>query len=103
MELMFSQNDPINTELRTSEGQLLYKIETPGSDLILPGKSTTISKVVPSESPDLTSEIDMQDQFCELAAIQWHLQEPSRLRYDGKEVDLQDFMPAIGPLSLVGR
>jgi len=102
MELIFSHNNPINTVLRTPEGQVLYKIETPGTDVVLPGKSTTIRRVVPNES-DSASKVDMQDTFCELAVIEWHLTESSKLRYNGKEVDISEFMPAEGSLGLVGR
>lgn len=103
MELQFSQNDPINTVLRAPDGQLLYKMETPGTDLLLPGKTTTISKVISSEACHATSAIEMQDRFIEVASIEWHLKDSSTLRYDGKQVDIQEFMPAVGPMSLVGR
>lgn len=92
--------------LRTPDGQLLYKVETPGTDILLPGKTTTIRKVVPNNeafASDAISEIDMQDRLVEVASIDWHLKDSSTLRYDGKEVDIQDFMPAVGPMGLVGR
>lgn len=102
MELVFSHNNPINTVLKTTEGQVLYKIETPGTDVVLPGKLTTIRRVVLNET-DRASKVDMQDTYCELAVIEWHLTESSKLRYNGKEVDISEFMPAEGSLGLVGR
>jgi len=102
MELVFSHNNPINTVLKTTEGQVLYKIETPGTDVVLPGKLTTIRRIVLNET-DSASKVDMQDTYCELAVIEWHLTESSKLRYNGKEVDISEFMPAEGSLGLVGR
>ncbi|KIM79626.1 hypothetical protein PILCRDRAFT_823163 [Piloderma croceum F 1598] len=102
MELIFSRNDPINTIITTTEGHVLYKIETPGTDIVLPGKSTTIKGI----APDVTNnalEIDTQDRIRELAVIDWHLTESSKLRYDGMELDLSEFLPPEGSLGLVGR
>ena len=56
--------------------------------------------------PNVTNnalEIDMQDRFRELAVIDWHLTESSKLRYDGMELDLSEFLPPQGFLGLVGR
>lgn len=102
MELILSHNDPINTVIRTVEGQVLYKIETPGTDVVLPGKSTTIRRVMPNRACN-ASRIDMQDTYHELAIIDWHLTQSSKLRYSGMELDLSEFMPAEGSLGLVGR
>ncbi|KAF7980163.1 hypothetical protein HWV62_39627 [Athelia sp. TMB] len=105
MELFFSHNDPINTVLRTPDGQLLYKISTPGTDLLLPGKTTTIAKVLPGDiaDPETPNEVDMQDRLTEVAAIKWQLKDSSVLSYDGQEVDIKEFMPAAGTMTLVGR
>jgi hypothetical protein len=102
MELIFSHNDPINTIITTAEGQVLYKIETPGTDVVLPGKSTTIKGIAPNVTNNAL-EIDMQDRFRELAVIDWHLTESSKLRYDGMELDLSEFLRPDGSLGLVGR
>jgi hypothetical protein len=102
MELVFSRNDPINTTITTAGGQVLYKIETPGTDVVLPGKSTTIKGIAPNVTNNAL-EIDMQDRFHELAVIDWNLTESSKLRYNGMELNLSEFLPPEGSLGLVGR
>lgn len=101
MDLELSNDELINTLFRTFDGQIIYKIETPGAFAWhkLPGKCTTISRVVPNEEV----ESGMEDVFSEVAKINWHIVGSSTLERDGTEVDIQDFIPGVGPLGLVGR
>lgn len=101
MDLELSNDELINTLLRTFDGQVMYKIETPGTLAWyhLPGKCTTFSRVVPNEGEDN----DMEDVFSEIAKINWHIIGSSTLERDGTTVDMQDFIPGVGSLGLVGR
>ncbi|KZP03095.1 hypothetical protein FIBSPDRAFT_769478, partial [Athelia psychrophila] len=52
---------------------------------------TTVSKVVPNNSPD-----DMSDRFTELAVIAWHTMGSSVLKYGDLEVRTKVFIPSTG-------
>ncbi|KIM79630.1 hypothetical protein PILCRDRAFT_550834 [Piloderma croceum F 1598] len=80
-----------NTRFYNADGQVLYKSETPGSAFSL-HKKTTISKIIPNDSPD-----DMSDRFAEIATIEWH-PVGSRLTYGGTTVTISEFMPIKGIL-----
>ncbi|KZP15110.1 hypothetical protein FIBSPDRAFT_978472 [Athelia psychrophila] len=79
-----------NTKFCNDEGQVLYASQTPGP-ILSSNRVTTISKVVPNNSPD-----DMSDHFTELAVIEWHPIASSVLKYGDLEVQMNDFMPPTG-------
>ncbi|KAF7966381.1 hypothetical protein HWV62_38903 [Athelia sp. TMB] len=82
-----------NTTFTDDFGQVLYKSETPGS-ILSRNRKTTISKIVPNDSPD-----DMADHFTELAIIEWHTIASSVLTYGGVKQSMKEFMPHKGVLA----
>jgi hypothetical protein len=84
MNLHLANNSPRNTVLRNSEGQAIYKIVTPKK---LGKRTTTISKIVPSSSPE-----DMRDHFAEVAQIDWPNLGKKRIRMGGQEIDARSYL-----------
>jgi len=104
MKLILSDDSPLSTIITSSSGEALYHIDT----LYKQGHRTTIirrsrnapasyssstkdTQSVLSEGETITNERD--NEFSELASIEWHTFASSKLRYEGKEVDLKQFMP----------
>jgi len=104
MKLILSDDSPLSTIITNSSGQSLYHIDTPYRQ----GPRTTIirrSRNAPvsyssstKDTPSVLSEGETltngrDNEFSELASIEWHTFASSKLRYEGKEVDLKQFMP----------
>jgi hypothetical protein len=105
MRLILSEDSPLSTLISDSSGQALYHVDTPRKQ----GHRTTIvrrsrnaplsysysskkdSESVFSNATTLTNERD--HEFSELASIEWHTFASSKLTYEGREVDLKQFMP----------
>lgn len=87
MELILLQDDPLNTVLSNTNGTSLYSISTPSK---WTSKTTTILKHALDESGR------PMESSHELAVIQWHNIRSTQLIYDGKTVDINDFIPRTG-------
>jgi len=105
MKLLLSDDSPLATTITDMSGQALYQVHTPQK----PGPRTTIirrprdappsysSSYAPSIKSSQTAQSDVaneqDDQFSELASIEWHMFSSSKLKYEGRQVDLNQFMP----------
>jgi hypothetical protein len=92
-----------NTNFCTTDGQVMYKSETPGS-LFAPNKRTTIYKIIPNHAsedmgmflcfPRMCGRSRLQslasaDRFTDLATIAWHARPRlSKLTYDGVKMSI---------------
>jgi hypothetical protein len=102
MKLILSDDSPLSTIILNSSGQPLYLVDTPyrkgprttiirRSRSLPTSFSTKDSQSVLSDGDTITNERD--NDFSELASIEWHTISSSKLRYEGREVDLKQFMP----------
>lgn len=82
VRLHFTNNSPHNAFLCNSDGQAIYKIETPKK---LAHRISTISKIIPNTSKD-----DMQDRFEEIGQIEWHTFTKTILKTGGMEHEFEN-------------
>lgn len=98
MKLIFSHDSPLDTTLTDSTGRVHYKVRTETTQGQV---TTTITRPVeftrdlPSADTDsiYSDTATITNEFEELAAIDWHPYNGSKLRYDGMEIDTREFMP----------
>jgi hypothetical protein len=81
VRLYFSNNSPRNAVLSSSDGQAIYKIETPKK---WGHRISTVSKIIPNTAKD-----DMQDRFEEIAQIEWHFVHKTILKTGGNEYEYE--------------
>jgi len=104
MQLILSNDSPLSTTITDSLGQTFYHVSTvhkcgPQKTTIhrlhaAPPSYYTSMKDSQSVQSDDKTLIDNQDnESAELASIEWHTFASSKLTYEGKEVDLKEFMP----------
>jgi len=104
MRLVLSDDSPLSTIITDSYGQDLYRVQSsytcgPQKTNIYRSRdtppsyysTTKDSQSVRSDDKTLANERD--NEFSVLASIEWHTFASSRLIYQGKEVELQEFMP----------
>lgn len=79
----------LNANFRNSEGQPLYRADTPFK---FHHRKTTISRIEPEFG------INGKGRLTELAQIHWHLFDPSKLVQGGKEKYVRDYVSKDGVL-----
>lgn len=108
MDLILSQANVRSATYRTPEGQVLYRAKT---DYKVSQRITTITKVVPNNSPEDMSRFSFTvlvmliikrctpaDTYADLATIEWGLFARSKLHYGGSEYLMKDFLRSSGVL-----
>ncbi|KZV64336.1 hypothetical protein PENSPDRAFT_757334 [Peniophora sp. CONT] len=104
MELHFTRPNLLNTVLRDEHGTPVYRIETDGPALQLSERTTIISRFVNVPAPGSAERVladNMSDTDILLNALEeqpigqivWRRLKQSSLKFDGKEVKVNDFMP----------
>ena len=104
MRLILSEDSPLSTLISDPSGQALYHVDTPRKQrprttIIRRSRNAPLSYSTSkkdsesafSDAATLTDERD--SEFSELASIEWHTFASSKLTYEGREVDLKQFMP----------
>jgi hypothetical protein len=61
LELHFSDSSPLNTVLSNTDGQAIYKIETPRK---MGSRTSQVFKIIPNEDA-----MDMRDHFEKIAEV----------------------------------
>lgn len=104
MELHFTRPNLLDTVLRDAHGTPVYRIETDGNALQLSERTTTISRFLDVPAPGSAERVladNMSDTDILLNALEeqpvgqivWRRLKQSGLKFDGKEVKVNDFMP----------
>lgn len=98
MHLYLSTNRPWNATYSNTEGQAIYKAESPENVFNLGTVPITIKRILPSEFDQKTG--GEADRFGHLAAIEYRGNSflPSLIRYNGIEIVTNEFFRKTGLL-----
>ncbi len=101
MLLVLSTGTPWNANYCNEEGQIIYKVESPG----LITRTIKISRVLPPVEPEPDAEVgeaQFRDVYESVAEIDYHLFRHSYIKYGGVNVSVDDFFKR-GGFSFWGR
>jgi len=90
MLLVLSTKTPWNANYCNEDGQIIYKVESPG----LITRTIKISRVLPPVEPEPDAEVgeaQFRDVYESVAEIEYHSFRHSSIKYGGVSVSVDDF------------